>query len=135
MSQMETHPMAQCKPPSVLIRLWDRLDYCRRDPIRFRAFRVATLVCLLWLLNLADLVLTLQAIRAGGFIEANPVARLLIEDPASLVLFKIVLVTAGTTILYLSRHRRPAELASIAASTVYLILMGVWGCYHYLLPS
>ena len=134
MSQMETHPTAECKPPSALVRLWDWVDYCRRDPPRFRGVRVATLLGLLWLLNMIDLLLTLRAMRAGGFFEANPLARLMIHDPGSLVLFKIVLVTIGTTTLYLSRHRREAELASVAASAVYLALMGMWGVYYYLLP-
>jgi hypothetical protein len=80
-----------------------------------------------------DLQLTLLAVRIGGFHEANPIARQVIHDPASLVLFKVVLVALSTTLLYLCRGFRVAEIACIILSGIYVVLMVLWGFYYYFL--
>jgi hypothetical protein len=135
MAPMGTHSPVECKTQSVLTRLLDWYDYHRRDPMRFRALRVLGMIAALWVMNVADLHLTLVAIGMGDFYEVNPVARYFVNDPASLVLFKISLVTLSTTLLFLLRVHWAAEMACLIMTGIYGSLMVLWGIYFHLLGA
>jgi len=49
-----------------------------------RARRVLLLVLMLGMLNVYDLLMTLQARHVAGFVEANPIAAALLWSPAAL---------------------------------------------------
>lgn len=135
MAPIGTHLPVECKTQSVLTRLLDWYDYHRRDPARFRALRVLAMIVALWAMNMMDLHLTLVAIGLGGFHEVNPIARYFIGDPGSLVLFKISMVTFSTTLLFLLRIHKVAEMACLIMTGVYAALMVLWGVYFHLLWS
>ncbi len=132
---MGTHSPVECKTQSVLTRLLDWYDYHRRDPIRFRGLRVLAMIVALWAMNIMDLHLTLVAINMGNFYEVNPIARHFVNDPASLVLFKISLVTLSTALLFLLRVHRSAEMACLIMTGIYTALMVLWGIYFHVLWS
>src|SRR5688572_6618237 len=76
-----------------------------------RTRRVVGLLCHLWLLNLADLLFTLWAHRFTPFHEANPVARLLLDNTEALVVFKLLTTGTGTIIFWRLRPYARAEFA------------------------
>jgi hypothetical protein len=74
-------------------------------------------LALLWLLNVADLLLTTHALRLGVAEEANRLMAFFLEaGPLPAAAFKIGLVTAGVLVLWLlRRHRTTLVMASLAA--------------------
>jgi hypothetical protein len=79
------------------------------------------LVCLLlelWLLNVADLLLTRYSIWLGFATESNGVMRYLLNEGAlTAAVFKLGVVTIGGLLLWMMR-RRPAALAAAALLVV-----------------
>ncbi len=88
-----------------------------------RGHRVWCLLAGLWLINVFDLLLTLQAYEQGLLQEANPVARRLLPlGPHVLAVFKLTLV--GGASLVLLRYRR-VFLAEVTAWTMLLLYVAV----------
>ena len=94
-----------------------------------RTRRVLGLLSLLWLLNLADLVFTLWAHHFTPFHEVNPVARSLLDNPAALVLFKLMTTATGTAIFWRLRPYARAEAALCGIVLVYVALAIRWADY------
>ena len=95
-----------------------------------RARRVLVLLAGIWILNVFDLVFTITAHRIGGLRELNPLARLLLGAPAILVVFKSILVAAGSALLIVFRRRRLAEIGCWCVFAVYTVLAFIWMSYY-----
>ncbi len=93
--------------------------------------RVAHLVATLCILSLADLCFTIWAHRYTDFLEANPIARLLLERNAiaGLVLMKVALTAFAAGIFWRLRRHGRAEAALWAMDAVYVLLMLRWSDY------
>lgn len=74
----------------------------------------ATVICLALLIALSglDLAWTLLASQAGQMVELNPLGSRMVDDPYSLVAFKISITLASCGILFAFRRRHSARLAS-----------------------
>lgn len=74
----------------------------------------ATVICLALLVALSglDLAWTLLASQAGQMIELNPVGSRMVDDPSSLIAFKVSLTLASGGILFAFRRRHSARVAS-----------------------
>lgn len=80
-------------------------------------------------LNLADFLLTLFALEAGGR-EANPILRpLLALDPMWAGLFKLVVVAAASLLVWKSRYYRQALVVGVLIGAVFACLI----VYHVVL--
>jgi hypothetical protein len=97
-----------------------------------RGRRVLYLLIGVWMLNLFDLTLTLRAWADGMMHEENPLARSLLEqDPAALLIFKLLIVAGATAILFNFRRFRCAEIASTVVLVVYTGVALQWKlCYE-----
>jgi len=95
-----------------------------------RSRRVYASLVLLWVLNVFDLVVTLLRVEAGSFQEGNPIARTLLNSPATLVAWKLGLLTAATIIFLAYRKSRIAEIGCWGSCAVYLALAHLWQVYH-----
>ena len=96
-----------------------------------RARRICLIVLALCVINTFDLLMTLQASRQGLLVEANPIAhRVLMHGPAALIIYKILLVGFGSSILL---WQRGSQLAEWLGWLVVVINVGVclrWmSCY------
>lgn len=96
-----------------------------------RSRRVFLLLVAVWIINVFDLTLTLQADRDGILHEQNPIARALLnygQIPVSL--FKIGLVAAASILLWRCRSHRCTELAALLAVLIYAGVALQWkACY------
>ncbi len=99
-------------------------------PVGRRPRRVALLLVLVWMLGAFDLIFTIMAYRIGGFKEANPLADLLLHSSGGLIAFKIASLAVGTTILFILRRRRAAEVACWLICAAYTILSVMWLIYY-----
>lgn len=99
------------------------------DLASLRSRKVLVMLCFLWVINIMDLVLTMVAIRMGGFVELNPIARLCIHDAGLLGLFKMSLLLFSTLILFGMRRRKITEWACHGLCGVYTGLAFIWGLY------
>ncbi len=118
------------------IRAWlrraaARVQSARRDPHASRGRRVVLLLLLLWIANGFDLAFTLLASRAGGFVEANPLAAGLLGNPAGLVAYKAALVGMASIVLLLFRTRRLTEVCCWGLCVAYVGLAGLWWTYYF----
>ena len=91
--------------------------------------RVVHLLGVLWVLSMADLFFTVWAHRFTPFHEANPVARLLLNSPAALVAFKLLLTAAGSAIFWWLRPHGRAEAGLWGIVIVYVLLTIRWADY------
>jgi uncharacterized membrane protein (DUF485 family) len=88
-----------------------------------------TAIGLLWLLSLADLLLTVELLGLGAY-EANPLARLLFDNStAAAATFKVGSMTAYCAILYLLWGNRFARVTTWVFVGVYVAIV----CYELLL--
>lgn len=117
--------------PSVdlLTRVFDDPALLQEDAARrARARRITWLILAMTLMGLADLLCTLTYMRTSGMLEANPIARLMLDigSARQLVLFKtlMMLLSAGT--LYLARRHRVAETCAWACTLMMLALTLHW---------
>ncbi len=114
--------------------LWNRFTAAiralRGDAAARRARRVVILVVALWLINLADLGLTLCARDIGGFHEINPIARPLIGSTGALIVFKLSLVSTSSLIMLTYRRHLWTELGCWMLLSVYTGLSFVWMQYY-----
>ena len=108
---------------------WRHVDSTGR-----RARLVWRLVLLLWVLNGLDLVCTLLARdMGGGFVEMNPVGRLLLDSSLALTFFKVGFLLLGSVLLMRLRRYRGAEVAAWWTCLVYAVLAFRWATYTSLL--
>jgi hypothetical protein len=71
-------------------------------------------------LNLADAIFTLIWVRGGLALEANALMRDLVNEHAlSFMVVKLLLVSAGSWLLWNRRHHPAAIIAIFAVFTVY----------------
>ena len=98
-----------------------------------RERRVVLLLFGTWMLSAFDLVLTLAARTIGVLDELNPVASWLIcnHGDQAVVVYKIVLMSIGTVILWACRRKRRAESASWLMLIVYVALSFRWYVYYH----
>lgn len=100
--------------------------------LQSRPSRVVLLLSLVILLSLADLYLTVLFLRdGGGFPEANPVARAIMELQSIplLIAWKLSSVITTVGILYVIRRTRSAELGAWVCALVLGWLTVHWGQY------
>ena len=113
---------------------WNRMATAiralRGDAAARRARRVVILIVALWLINLADLSLTLWARDIGGFHELNPIARPLIGSTGALIVFKLSLVSTSSLIMLTYRRHLWTELGCWVLFSVYTGLSFVWMQYY-----
>ncbi|OPX22025.1 MAG: hypothetical protein B1H04_05650 [Planctomycetales bacterium 4484_123] len=112
------------------LRSWVRA--ANRDRAARRTRRVVLLVMVLWILNIFDLVLTLLARTHEHFEELNPLAAPLLDNPAALICFKLVVVALASLILLRFRRHPLTEIGCWGASAAYSALAGVWWLYYLL---
>lgn len=86
------------------------------------------LICIV-AMSLADLYMTLAHLFHFGMIEANPVARRVIEQgsAAELIIWKLASVLLAVAIFFIARKRRSAEIG-----TLICFLMLAWLTAHWL---
>jgi len=98
-------------------------DGAPRHQLRLGAPRpqvVAWLLVELWVLNIADLLLTRRAIWLGFATESNRVmGHFLREGTLSAVVFKVGVVTVGSLLLWRLRRHRAALLAAVALTAFF----------------
>ena len=89
------------------------------------------MLTLLWIVNAFDLVFTLLANKAGGFIEANPVAAPLINDVPLLVTFKVLVVAMASIIIFRFRKRLFTEIGCWGLCLTYTLVSAIWWIYYF----
>lgn len=96
-----------------------------------RARRVAMLVAAVVVLSIADLYFTLIFLLNTGMIEANPVARLVIQQgsPWLLAVWKLALVLVPAGIFLAFRTRRLAEAGAWVCFIALAALTVQWKVY------
>jgi hypothetical protein len=99
--------------------------------IAARPRRILLLLLGLWLTNMVDTRLTLMAHQQGLLHELNPVAsRLLDVSPAGVYVYKLLLVVAGSCLLWWCRRHRVAEMAAWFTTLAYVGVCVHWQtCY------
>jgi|GEM_PF-1606411 len=96
-----------------------------------RPRRIGELLIVLWAFNLADLFFTLWAHRYTPFIELNPFAGAMLGQNlyASVVLYKLTLMTFASTIFWRTRTSPRTEFGLWGLVLVYGLLMIRWSNY------
>jgi hypothetical protein len=96
-----------------------------------RSRRVLYLLLTVVVLSLADLYLTITFLREGGFPEANPLARVIMQTNSIWLLIGWKLGTVGltVTILWAIRRTRSAELGAVVCCCVLGWLTLQWLYY------
>jgi uncharacterized membrane protein YhfC len=102
-----------------------------------RPCRVIALLTAVVLFSLADLYMTLTHLLHFGMLEANPVARKIMQlgSPATLILWKLVTVGIAVGILFWARRRWTAEWAAAFCCFVMIWLTGRWAVYNLQAPE
>ena len=98
---------------------------------RTRGQRVTILLAATCLMGLADLALTLTFVTTIGMLEANPLARYVMEhnSPSLVVLWKLASMTLGLGILYWARRSRGGEAGTWVCFAVMAALSIHWFTY------
>jgi hypothetical protein len=96
-----------------------------------RARRVGELLVFLWVLGIADLILTLWAHQYTHFFEGNPIARAMLagQQIHKLIAFKISTLLVATTAFWMIRCHRLGEFALWSLLVVYLCVASQWFDY------
>ena len=97
-------------------------------PVKDRSHRVINYLLCFIVLNLFDFILTSAYMENLGLVEANPIARFIIHqfEAVGLFLFKLITTLTVVTILFCFRELTIAEIFSIVALVVYVILTLIW---------
>ena len=96
-----------------------------------RSRRIVLLLIAIWVVNLFDLAFTLIAHDTGNFVEANPIARALLDNRPALLAFKLGAIVLATVIfLYLRRHWL-TELGCWFLCGTYAALSFMWLFYYH----
>lgn len=97
-----------------------------------RSRRVICLLLGIVLLSAGDLVATITHLQTIGMVEANPIARWLIDttrSPWALAVYKIASVSICVTLLYRLRHHAQGEIAAWTGALILMALVVYWGIY------
>ncbi len=96
-----------------------------------RARRVGELLVFLWVLGIADLILTLWAHQYTHFFEGNPIARAMLAGMyiPQLVAFKVSTLSVATLAFWTTRCHRLGELALWSLLIVYFCVASQWFDY------
>jgi hypothetical protein len=96
-----------------------------------RRRRVGELLAVVWMVSLADLVLTLWAQAFTPFEELNPIARAMLGAGATgmLIVYKLSLTATGSGLFWRVRGDRRAEWALWAIVIIYVLLAVQWSNY------
>ncbi len=107
---------------------------CMNKAAERRGGRVVIMLLVLWILGAFDLTLTV--ISSEGlytpnhtplFVDANPIARLVLHEPYAVFTFKLGALAFGTAVLFICRRSVTAEIACWLLCGVYIILAAlVW---------
>lgn len=97
-----------------------------------RSRRIVLLILALVLMSVADLLCTLTYLTSVGMVEANPIARHMIEigGVRQLVLYKAFTMTLSCGCIFLIRKKRGAELGAWVCVALLLSLMLHWLQYN-----
>jgi Domain of unknown function (DUF5658) len=100
------------------------------DPRR-RTVRVVMLLVAVVLLSLGDLYMTLVHLRGVGMVEANPIAREVIDlnSPPALAAWKLATVVLAVGLLFVVRRTRSGEIGAWLAVAVLTWLTVRWTTY------
>ncbi len=92
-----------------------------------RGCRVVLLLVATAIICVFDLLLTLTFLTNTGMVEANPIARSVMEhgSPLFIILWKLATMTLGLGILYWARRTRGAEIAA----WLVLVIMAAVGIH------
>lgn len=104
------------------------LDHARRA----RSRRIVLLVLAMILMGVFDLLCTLTYMRTSGMLEANPLARQMIEigGAKQLVMFKSLTIVLSCGAIYFVRRTRQAEISAWLCTALMLGLMAHWVNYN-----
>lgn len=97
---------------------------------------VVWLLLAVWVFNVADFVLTADALRAGRAEELNPLMDALFGlGLLPVALYKIGVVTAGVIALWLLRRHRAVLYAATALATLLggIVVYHIYGLWMYAL--
>lgn len=83
-------------------------------------------------MGLADLAYTLTYMRGSGMVEANPIARAMVEigSARQLVLYKLLTLMVCCGAIYFCRRTRQAEFGAWICCGVMLLLTAHWVNYN-----
>ena len=97
-----------------------------------RPARISCMLVAIIAMSLADLYMTLAHLLHFGMIEANPLARRIMEtgSPAELITWKLTTVLIAIGILFVFRYRRTAEVGALAGFLVMAWLTAHWFNYN-----
>jgi hypothetical protein len=96
-------------------------------PVSGRPRRVLAVLLAVWMLNAYDLWMTLEADRHGLLVELNPVAATILPGgTTAIILYKLSLVTLGSTLLVACRRHRASEYGAWTTLLVYGLLTTHW---------
>lgn len=88
------------------------------------------LLVLVWVVGIYDLILTLVALRIGGFQELNPMARLFLHNPTTLITFKLLMMCPASVVFLIYRRRVLTEIGCWVLAAAYAALAFVWMAYY-----
>lgn len=92
-----------------------------------RPQRVLAVLSAVWMLNAYDLWMTLEAAGHGLLVELNPVAAMILPGgTTAIILYKLSLVTLGSTLLVACRRHRASEYGAWTTLVVYGLLTSHW---------
>ncbi len=114
---------------SLPVRLARRLD-C--PALRSRARRINLALLSVVLMGLADLAYTLTYMRSSGMVEANPIARKMVEigSTQQLVMYKLLTLAICCGAIYFCRRTKQAEFGAWICCLVMLVLTVHWVNYN-----
>jgi len=95
-----------------------------------RSRRIVLLLAAIWMINLFDLTFTVLAHNTGNFVEANPIARALLDNRPALLAFKLGAMVIATGILVCLRRHWLAELGCWFLCGAFATLAFMWLVYY-----
>ena len=130
MTTMPASPLPGLGETNPLSRRFARGFEC--PLLRSRARRINLVLVSVVLMGLADLAYTLTYMRGSGMIEANPIARTMVEigSARQLVLYKLLTLTVCCGAIYFCRRTRQAEFGAWICCLVMLGLTMHWLNYN-----
>jgi hypothetical protein len=89
------------------------------------------LLLMIWVLNILDLICTIEAHRSNILYEVNPIANILLDCDTYwwIILYKAGLIIGGSTCLILFRSHYSAKLLIGIPFIIYLLVIVNWVFY------
>ncbi len=114
-------------PIAALSGLWTA-----HTPEAGRVRRMLLLFIAIGLMSATDLALTLTYMNGPGMLEANPIARLLVNqgETAPLAMYKALTVIIACLSMFAVRRHRRAELCAWGCTAVLIMLTFHWVRYN-----